>query len=193
MWKYTTLLCAVGVFLVATALGCSPTASAPAVPPTPTAVPAPTVPLSPWSYKLTDPDPVTGVTRQLVSTVGQIVGAHPHASLYDRPILVLRCSSDERELDAMVHWGGRFLADNVRTDRIEVTYKVDDQPPQTRSGNESANNEAVFMNNGRLFAHDLLDANNGVIRVANYDGTEMTAQFEIAGLQDQRENLPCWY
>ena len=125
-----------------------------------------------------------------LKTSGQMVGSDPHASLYSEPSLFLRCSGETFE--AYANWGGRFLADNVRTDKIQTEYKIDDRNPVSTFSGESVDNKASFLESPSRFASNLLDGNQVVIRVTNYDDTTITARFPITGLRHEKEKLACW-
>ena len=174
-----------------------PATATPRPTPTPTAPPATATPRptptplpSAWKSFESESDAITGTKRSGVRTSGRMVGSDPHASLYSDPSLILRCSG--KSFDAYATWGGRFLAANVRTDRIQTMYKIDDRNPVSTFSDESVDNEASFLDSPSLFASNLLDGDQVVIRVTSYDDTTMTAGFPITGLRHEKEKLGCW-
>ena len=172
----------------------TPTAPPATATPRPTATPMATPTLTPlpsaWRSFESEADAITGTNRSGLKTSGQMVGSDPHASLYSDPSLFLRCSGETFE--AYANWGGRFLADNVRTDKIQTEYKIDDRNPVSTFSGESVDNKASFLESPSRFASNLLDGNQVVIRVTSYDDTTITARFPITGLRHEKEKLGCW-
>ena len=154
----------------------------------PRAMPTPT-PL-PSAWRSFEADAITGTNRSGLKTSGRMVGSDPYASLYSDPSLFLRCSGETFEVYA--NWGGRFLADNVQTDKIQTECKIDDRNPVSTFSGESVSNKTSFLESPSRFASNLLDGNQVVIRVTSYDNTTMTARFPITGLRHEKEKLGCW-
>ena len=117
-----------------------------------------------------------------------MVGNDTYASLYRNPTLFLRCQGNE--FDAFVAWGGRFIAAGS-DDQIPTVYRVDEANPKSTYSGESTSNESSFFFDPGEFTRALLDAEEVLIRVTNYDYETMTARFSVEELRDVVSELPC--
>ena len=201
----------VGIFVLAMVLvlACTPPpAPTPTALPTPTATPAPTptpttIPTATpaptptaippaWEFLEVGPDAITGIGGVFLDSVGEMEGVDPSASLYRPPVLSLGCYEDD--FSVTVNWGGRYLADHLSTDRVAVVYKVDENEPKVATARASADNEDayLFRSQADILARRLLDSTTAVVRVTNFDDTEMTARFTVTGLREMKPLLECW-
>ena len=121
---------------------------------------------------------------------GTVISPADYTGLLRDPWLYLRCDADL--LETYVIWGSRFIAANFSTETIATVYKVDDETPVNTTSSESEDNAASFFADSIKFARDLMDSEKVVIRVTNYDDTEMTAVFPTYGLSADVAKLSCW-
>lgn len=146
-----------------------------------------------WQSWVSEPDAITGVESRLVVTRGVMVGGDSRVSQYnDDPTLILRCESNE--FDIIVHWGGRYVADNISwylVPRIPTVLRFDDESPINASSAESADNRFMFLKKSNKFVERLSDAGRMTVRITNFDDDRMTAQFAVVGLAEHWDDLPC--
>lgn len=146
-----------------------------------------------WQSWVSEPDAITGVESRLVVTRGVMVGEDPRVSQYrDDPTLILRCESNE--FDIIVHWGGRYVADNISwylLPSIPTVLRFDDESPINASSAESADNRSMFLKKSNKFVERLSDASQMTVRMTNFDDDRMTAQFAVVGLAEHWDDLQC--
>ena len=154
----------------------------------PTATPEPTADPGSWRYREST-DALTRTERISSSTVGKMLGTERFASLYEAPTLILRCNDGKSEV--FVHWGGRFIAENIR-DTIPIDFRVGDGGILKDDGSQSTNNESSFLGNADRFAIMALKSETLVIRATSYDQETFTAEFNTTGLKAQLDRLGCF-
>lgn len=93
--------------------------------------------------------------------------------------LILRCQ--EHKTDAIVHFGGHFMAGLY--DKVPVTYRIDRKPAKEARFNESTNNESLFAPQPVQFIKALFGANTLTIRAAPYNENDVTADFDVSNLE----------
>ncbi len=185
---------------VATAVMVTPTGPSPTPAPmavstvraTATAKPTPglTPYTSGWEFFEGPPDLMVRGRSHGLRVEGTVISPADYTGLLRDPGLYLRCDADLME--AYVIWGRRFIAANFSTETIATVYKVDDETPVNTTSGESEGNEASFFMDPIRFVRDLMDSEKVVIRVTDYDDTEMTAVFPTSGLSADVAKLSCW-
>lgn len=176
----------------------------PAPSPTPTPIPTPTTPPTPTLWiPVKDEDVVTGVKRTgLRNKSGAMVSGEGPASLHDAPEIELGCVG--RDYVALIYWGGRFIAGDP-DDRIKTEYRIDGGLAQETYAADGASNTTLnfrpeqyailakkYPLSGEDFTRQILDASTLVVRARNYDGTRLTARFQIVGLREVLGHIPCF-
>ena len=144
---------------------------------------------SSWTFFEGPPHPISGAKSHGLRVTGTVISPADYANLFRDPWLYLRCDADLFE--TYVTWGSRPIAGNLRTETIATVYHVDDETPVNTTSSESENNEASFFMDPTRFVRDLMDTERVVIRVTNYDDTEMTAVFPTDGLGADVAKLSC--
>ena len=157
---------------------------------TPEPTPGPTPNTSRWSFFEGPPDLMVRGKSHGLRVAGTVISPADYTGLLRDPWLYLRCDADLFE--TYVIWGRRFIAANFSTETISTVYKVDDETPVNTTSSESEGNEASFFMDPVRFVRDLMDSDKVVIRVTNYDDTEMTAVFPTSGLSAVVAKLACW-
>ena len=164
--------------------------SAPRTAITPKPTPGPTPNTSRWAFFEGPPDLMIRGKSHGLRVVGTVISPADYTGLLRDPWLYLRCDADLFE--TYVIWGRRFIAANFSTETISTVYKVDDETPVNTTSSEAEGNEASFFTDPIQFVRELMDSEKVVIRVTNYDDTEMTAVFPTSGLSADVAKLACW-
>ena len=152
--------------------------------------PGPTPNTSRWAFFEGPPDLMIRGKSHGLRVVGTVISPADYTGLLRDPWLYLRCDADLFE--TYVIWGRRFIAANFSTETISTVYKVDDETPVNTTSSEAEGNEASFFTDPIQFVRELMDSEKVVIRVTNYDDTEMTAVFPTSGLSADVAKLACW-
>ena len=152
--------------------------------------PGPTPRTSGWTFFEGPPDLMVRGKSHGLRVAGTVISPADYTGLLRDPWLYLRCDADLFE--AYVIWGRRFIAANFSTETIATAYKVDDETAVNTTSSESEDNAASFFMDPVRFVRDLMDSEKVVIRVTNYDDTEMTAVFPTSGLSADVARLACW-
>lgn len=152
--------------------------------------PGPTPATSGWEFFEGPPDLMVRGRSHGLRVAGTVISPADYTGLLRDPWLYLRCDADVFE--AYVIWGRRFIAANFSTEAIATVYKVDDENPVNTTSSDSEGNEASFFADSLKFVRDLRDSEKVVVRVTNYDDTEMTAVFPTSGLRAEVGKLGCW-
>ena len=135
-------------------------------------------------------DDLTGVRTTGVAVEASDVDADDERLYDDPPTLAFLCRGDEKV--AHVSWGGRYVAESVYTDRIKVQYRVDETLFDGQES-ETTNNEAVWVRDPSRFLSQLKGRTNLIYRTWNFNGEVVgTATFNIAHLENNLEELPCY-
>lgn len=109
-------------------------------------------------------------------------GQAEHASLY------LRCK--EGKTVAYIHFGGHFMSDNRGGGRVD--YRIDMQPARHRMMEESNNNKALGLWNGKAsipFVKELFGGRSLYVRATPFSESMIEATFNISGLETAIEPL----
>lgn len=179
-----------------------PTATA-TLPPTPTATPEPTPtpmpptatpeatptpePISDWIVNEGKPDAISGQSLTSVIAEGDWLDGGTGT-----PAILLTCFDDG--LGALVHTGGRYLAANVRTDEIDLVWRVGGYDPVEVRAYETPSNNAARLsrNDSRRLVNFILRGDSIAVRMTSYDDTTLTAGFPTRNLRDHAAALPCY-
>ena len=167
-----------------------PPTPAPGATSTPELTSHPTPSISRWTFFEGPPDLIISGKTHGLRVAGTVISPADYTGLLRNPWLYLRC--DAGILETYVTWGGRFIAGNLRTETIATVYKVDDETPVNTTSSESDDAQASFFMYPARLVQDLMETERVVIRVTNYDDTEMTAVFPTAGLSTRLAELSCW-
>ena len=152
--------------------------------------PGPTPNTAGWTFFEGPPDLMVLGKSHGLRVPGTVISPADYTGLLRDPWLYLRCDADLFEI--YVIWGRRFIAANFTTETISTVYKVDDETPVNTTSSEAEGNEASFFTDPIQFVRELMDSEKVVIRVTNYDDTEMTAVFPTSGLSADVAKLACW-
>lgn len=104
-----------------------------------------------------------------------------------RFVMLIACRENSTNL--WFHFGGFFMSDYQHG---RITYRIDDQPAQTKRFRESNNNEALGLWSGNTaipFIKSLFGAERLFIRATPHSESAVEAEFDIAGLESVIEPL----
>lgn len=99
--------------------------------------------------------------------------------------LTLRCK--EGKTAAFIWFADEFMASNTGGSHISLDYRIDDLPAQTVSVTPSTNNKAIGFWNQRQakpFIESLFDHNSLYVRSTPFNGNQVGATFNIAGVRE---------
>jgi len=100
---------------------------------------------------------------------------------YVRPLLVVRCMSKKTE--AFVYTGSALKIE-PNTEDHGVTFRFDNEAPQSEHWPDSAEHDALFAPDGVGFAHHVMAAQTLRFGYTPHNAEPVEAVFEISGLTD---------
>ena len=104
--------------------------------------------------------------------------------------LIVECRGLEQV--AFVDWGGPYVASNVITGYINVSYNVDGELYDSKE-HQTTDNEAVWIIAPQTFVSRVFNKRTLIYRAWNFDDTVIgTATFNLAHLENHADSLPCF-
>lgn len=124
-------------------------------------------------------DPITDAVR------ASAIVPSVDLSRFGGGVMLFRCTDDKFEVYVNMR---EYLGD----DRRKVYYRFDSNEPEEERWSASTDGTAVFARNDQEFARKAARAQQLAFRALDYDGTRHTVIFELEGLREALQQLPCF-